>query len=129
MPLIRLTVPNHLPDTSVQALAQAVHGALVVCCNVPQADRFIVVNRLPASAFMLDPYFPNVQRSRDACLVDITLLAGRSHAQKQAFYRHAVDAAERSGFRPDDILVSLAENSAMDWSLGLGVAYGADAHH
>ena len=128
MPLIRLTVPDHLPASQVNALAHAVHGALVACCNVPEKDRFIVVNRLPASAFMLDPHFPNVQRSQDACLVDITLLAGRSHAQKQAFYRHAVDAAERNGFRPDDILMSLTENSAMDWSLGLGVAYGAENH-
>ncbi|MBY0466703.1 MAG: tautomerase family protein [Burkholderiales bacterium] len=129
MPLIRLTVPDHLPDTQVQALAQAVHGALVACCNVPAQDRFIVVTRLPGSALMLDPHFPNVQRSRDACIVDITLLVGRSNAQKQAFYRHAADAAERCGIRPDDLLMSLAENTAMDWSLGRGVAYGAEAHH
>lgn len=127
MPLIRLTVPDHLPDTQVQALAQAVHGALVACCNVPEQDRFIVVTRLPSSALVLDPHFPNVQRSRDACIIDITLLAGRSNAQKQAFYRHAADAAERNGFRPDDLLMSLAENTAMDWSLGRGVAYGAEA--
>jgi hypothetical protein len=129
MPLVRLTVPDHLPSAQVNALAQAVHGALVACCNVPEKDRFLVVTRLPAAAFMWDPHFPDVHRSQNACLVEISLLSGRSPTQKQAFYRHAVDAAVREGFRPDDILLSLAENSAMDWSLGRGVAYGAaDCH-
>lgn len=128
MPLIRLTVPDHLPQPQVDSLAHAVHAALVNCCNVPPDDRFIVVTRLPARSLMLDPHFPGVQRSRDACIVETTLLAGRTHAQKTAFYREAVQAAAQAGFRPDDILLALTENTAMDWSLGLGVAY-ADHEH
>lgn len=123
MPLIRLTVPDHLPDTSVQALAQAVHGALVACCNVPQADRFIVINRLPGSALMLDPYFPNVTRSADACIVDITLLGGRTADQKQRLYRHIAAGAVQAGLRADDVMVALTENSAIDWSLGRGMSF------
>jgi hypothetical protein len=35
MPLTRLSVPDHLNARQVRGLADAVHDALVECCDVP----------------------------------------------------------------------------------------------
>lgn len=126
MPLARLSVPSHLPAHRVRALADAVHDALVATCGVPQADRFQLVVRLEPEAMILDPVFPGVARSGDASVVEISFLGGRSPAQKRALYREAVARAVQGGFRPDDVMIALVENSAIDWSLGRGLAY-ADA--
>lgn len=129
MPLIRLTVPDHIPADQVHALAHCAHAALVHCCDVPENDRFIVINRIPAQAMLLDPHFPNVCRSPDACLVETTLLAGRSATQKAHFFQRTVEAATAVGFRADDILLALTENTAADWSLGLGQSYAVVKSH
>lgn len=51
-------------------------------------------------------------------------LRGRSDAQKRARYRGVAERAHQIGLRPDDLLVALAENGPIDWSLGRGQAYG-----
>jgi hypothetical protein len=128
MPLSRLSVPLHLSPARVRALADAVHDGLVATCDVPPDDRFQLVSRFAPEAMIVNPTFGGVQRSADACIVEITFLAGRSAAQKQRLYRHVVACAAEAGLRADDILIALAENQAIDWSLGRGLAYaGAGA--
>lgn len=56
-------------------------------------------------------------------LVQITLSAGRSMAKKQAFYaRLAALLQVDPGVRPEDVTVSLVENTREDWSFGNGEA-------
>ena len=50
-------------------------------------------------------------------------LTGRTDDQKRALFRHIADQAVPAGFRTDDLMIALVENSRMDWSLGQGVAY------
>ncbi|HET6827230.1 MAG TPA: tautomerase family protein [Ramlibacter sp.] len=124
MPLTRLSVPAHLPDSLAQALAGAVQDALVQTCAVPQDDSFQLVQRFPPGSMLLDPHFGGVSRSDDACVIEIMFLQGRSDAQKRALYRGVAERAHQIGLRPDDLLVALAENGPIDWSLGRGQAYG-----
>ena len=57
----------------------------------------------------------------------MVFLVGRTDDQKRALFRHVAEQAVEVGFRADDLIIALVENSRMDWSLGLGVAY-ADHH-
>ena len=123
MPLTRLSFPAHLPDFQAVALAGAVQTALVQTCAVPQDDSFQLVQRFPPGSMLLDPHFGGVTRSANACVVEIMFLRGRSDAQKRALFRGIADGAQQVGLRPDDVLVALAENSPMDWSLGRGESY------
>ena len=125
MPLARLSVPAHLSAARVAALADAVHGALVATCNVPVDDRFHLITRFAPDAMLLNPTFPNVRRTADACVVEITFLQGRSDAQKTALYRHLAHAAVQAGFVGDDIFVALTENGPMNWSMGRGEPFAA----
>lgn len=123
MPLARISVPAHLSRELITALADAVHQGLVETCGVPPDDRFQLVSRFEPDAMILNPTFPNVKRSAGACIVEITFLGGRSDGQKRALYARVVAMAASAGFAPDDIMIALTENSAIDWSLGRGQAY------
>lgn len=123
MPLIRLSVPDHLSAQQVRGLADAVHEALVECCDVPQGDRFQLVSRFARSHLILDPTFGGVQRTADACVIEIILLAGRTDTQKRRFYGALAARAAGIGLAEDDLVVGLVENGPIDWSLGKGRAY------
>jgi hypothetical protein len=123
MPLTRLSVPAHLSVQQVRGLADAVHDALVECCDVPQGDRFQLVSRFERDHMILDPTFGDVQRTADACVIEITFLSGRTDAQKRRLYRNLAARSVGIGLAQDDLVVGLVENGAIDWSLGKGRAY------
>jgi len=123
MPLARISIPSHLAAAKALALADAVHEALISTCNVPANDRFQLVTRFEGKDMLLDPTFPEVERSAEASIVEIIFLAGRSDDRKRSLYRAIVAGAVAAGFRSDDVMVTLIENSPIDWSLGRGEAY------
>lgn len=123
MPLTRISAPRHLPYAQVKALADAAQEALVSTCNVPPNDLFQLLARFDAEEMILDPTFGGVSRSSDACIVEITFLQGRTDDQKRQLFKRLTERAVEAGFRPDDVMIALVENSRMDWSLGHGVAY------
>jgi hypothetical protein len=123
MPLTRISVPDHLSAQQVRGLADAVHDALVKCCDVPQGDRFQLVSRFERDHLILDPTFGDVQRTADACVIEITFLSGRTEDQKRRLYRDLATRAAGIGLAQDDLVVGLVENRAIDWSLGKGRAY------
>ena len=123
MPLTRLSVPDHLSAQQVRGLADAVHNALVGCCDVPQGDRFQLISRFDRDHLILDPSFGDVQRTADACVIEITFLSGRTDTQKRRLYSDLAARAVGIGLAQDDLVVGLVENGAIDWSLGKGRAY------
>lgn len=123
MPLTKISAPRHLAHAKVKALADAVQDGLVKTCNVPPDDLFQLISRFDSEEMILDAEFGGVHRSRDACIAEITFLRGRSDEQKRALFKHVAQGAVAAGFRPDDVMIALTENSHMDWSLGHGVAY------
>lgn len=127
MPLTKISAPKHLSTRQVKALADAIQDGLVQTCKVPPNDLFQLITRFEADEIILDPHFGGVNRSADACIAEITFLIGRTDDQKRALFRHIADKAVEAGFRADDIMIALVENSRMDWSLGNGTAY-ADQH-
>jgi hypothetical protein len=124
MPLVRISVPVHLSTEKVRVLADAVHAALVQACNVPVNDRFQLISRFADDDRIIDPTFPNVDRTADASIVEITLLEGHDDSRKRLLYREIALGAAAGGFSTDDIFVALLENARVDWSPGGGIAYG-----
>lgn len=127
MPLVRMSVPESLPVRKTRALADTVHEGLVTTCNVPVKDRFHLISVFPEGRMDLDPTFPDVMRTPEACVVEILFLEGRTTAQRAALFRHVAAAAMDAGFQGDDIMIVLTENAPTDWSLGYGRSYG-EAH-
>ncbi len=123
MPLTKISAPRHLAYAKVKALADAVQDGLVQTCLVPPKDLFQIIARFDSEEMILDPTFGGVSRSQEACIVEITFLSGRTDEQKRNLFRRIAEKAVTAGFRPDDVMVALTENTRMDWSLGNGVAY------
>ena len=127
MPLARISVPTELTIERVHALADAVHDGLVETCGVPPKDRFQLVSRYAPDLMLIDPTFPDVTRTVEASIVEILFLEGRTIDQKKQLFRSIAERAVRAGFCADDIMIVLAENAPVDWSLGRGLAFGD--HH
>ena len=123
MPLTRISVPQHLLPSQVKALAVAVQTGLVQTCDVPVDDCFQLITRFAAENMNLNSTFGNMARTRDASVVEITFLQGRTDEQKRALYRRVTDDAAAAGYKPDDIMIALTENAPIDWTLGQGLAF------
>ncbi len=123
MPLVRISIPAHFTPERQQALSAAVHDSMVATINVPAADRFQIITRHGPEDLVIDPAFLDIERGKDAVIVNITLRSGRTNDQKRALYAHVADTASRSaGMRPQDIMIVLTENTLPDWSFGNGLA-------
>lgn len=123
MPLTRISAPRHLTLNQVRALADAVQTGLVSTCKVPVDDRFQLIARFAPDEMILNPTFGGMNRTADACIVEITFLQGRSDDQKRALYRCVADEAVAAGFNADDVMIALSENASIDWTLGRGLAF------
>jgi len=126
MPLSRISVPSLLSPAKVRALADAVHHGLVTTCDVPDKNRFQLVSCYPSGSMILDPTFPNVRRTAEACVIEILFLAGRTTEQKSRLFQTIVARALDAGFHGDDLMIALVENAPTDWSLAGGLAFGRD---
>jgi phenylpyruvate tautomerase PptA (4-oxalocrotonate tautomerase family) len=124
MPLSRISVPEHLPPERVRALADAVHRGLVETCRVHEKDRFQLISVFPKDRMIIDPTYPHFQRSADAVIIEVLFLLGRTTEQKASLFRTIADLAEAAGFKRDDLMVALTENSPRDWSAGGGEVFG-----
>jgi phenylpyruvate tautomerase PptA (4-oxalocrotonate tautomerase family) len=123
MPLVRIDLRAGKPAHHLCAIGAAVQQAMVECLNVPARDQFQVIAEHDADHLVYNPDYLDIQRSDDIVLIQITLSAGRSTEQKQAFYaRLAALLREGPGLRPEDLTVSLVENTREDWSFGNGEA-------
>jgi 4-oxalocrotonate tautomerase len=126
VPLVRITLrkgrsPEFLRDTSL-----AVHQALVATANVPEDDKFHIIEEVDADRLIAHPSYGGVSRSEGLIVVQITLNAGRTADVKRALYADIARRLQESvDVRPDDVLVSLVEVTKENWSFGGGrMTYG-----
>jgi phenylpyruvate tautomerase PptA (4-oxalocrotonate tautomerase family) len=123
MPLVRIDVIEGRSDTELAALGAAVHHALTTCFGVPDRDRFQLFTEHRRGRLVYDPAYLGVERTDAIVVVQVFFSTGRSAEQKQAFYALVADGiAQRTATRPDDVFISLVENTRADWSFGNGVA-------
>ena len=123
MPLVRIDLRAGQPDERVRAIGDAVHQALVECLGVPARDRFQIVAEHRPDRLRYYPTYLDIARTDDFTVIHVTLSAGRTTAQKQAFYsRLAALLAAGPGLRPQDVAIVLVENTREDWSFGDGEA-------
>jgi hypothetical protein len=123
MPLLRIT--GSYERNLLNAAADDVHQAMVSCLTVPEDDVFRVIDVAPQDAIQADKQYMRIERRRPL-FIEITLRAGRTDDAKRAFYGAvAENIRKRHTIRPEDLLIVLHENTAVDWSFGNGVAQNA----
>lgn len=123
MPLVRISLLRGKDAGYLRRLGDAIHGALVETIGVPAADRFQLVTQHAPEEFVYDPSYLGIARSPDLVILQITLSAGRTLAQKRSLYRNiARRLHEAVALGPGDAWINLVEVGKEDWSFGLGTA-------
>ena len=122
MPIVRIDLIRGRSDADVAAISGAIHQALVEHMNVPQRDRFHIINEHAPNRFIFNPDYLEVPRTEGIVMIQIFLSQGREQNQKLAFYERAPDLLAEAGVRPEDVMIGFSENTRGDWSFGRGHA-------
>lgn len=123
MPLIRISLRKGKPAAYRQKIAENVYRALRETFNVPEEDRFVVIEEYDADNFVFSKTYMDIPRSDDLVILQLAVSNTRSVTQKQALYQRIVERLrDKAGLRPEDVFINLVEVDIADWSFGRGVA-------
>ena len=123
MPLVRIDLRRGKSPEYRKAICDGVYRAMRETFNVPEEDRFMVVNEHDDDNFSFSRSYLNIMRTEDLVIIQITANNTRTVAQKKAFYARVVELLSGNpGIRPEDVLISLVQVTPEDWSFGHGMA-------
>ncbi|NWD76959.1 tautomerase family protein [Pseudomonas gingeri] len=122
MPLVRIDVAADTAPETVATISDVVYQAMVSTANVPEHDKFQIINRhardelvYPAAGYLGITYTPNI------VFIQVTWNAGRTVEVKKAFYQAIAEGIHtRTGLRKEDVWISLVDVKREDWSFGNG---------
>jgi hypothetical protein len=114
MPLVRIDLDRELYDSLHEQIGLEVHQAQVETIRCPPDDKFQIFTPHGAKELKFDPHYNNVDR-QSLVVIQITLVHLYSVKTKTLLYHAIVDRLTALGIRPEDILISLIENSYEDW--------------
>jgi 4-oxalocrotonate tautomerase len=123
MPLVRIDLPHNIEPERRSLIGDIVYQAMNEVLNVPDGDKFQIINVHDPDTLRMDRAYLGIDRSADAFIIDITLNAGRSVELKQRFYSSLVERlTAEAKVRPQDVLIVLTEVAKENWSFGNGEA-------
>jgi 4-oxalocrotonate tautomerase len=123
MPLVRIDLRRGRPAAYRRAICDGVYRALRETFNVPENDRFLVVNEHDAANFIHADSYVDIAYSDDMVIVQITVGDTRTTVTKQALFAGiAALLAENPGLRKEDVFINLVECKTENWSFGNGIA-------
>ncbi|GGA54094.1 tautomerase family protein [Edaphobacter acidisoli] len=122
MPLVRISTKPRTAEER-RAIGDAVYVAMRETLNVPENDRFQIITEHSGEDLIYDPSYLGIARTAGIVFIQVFLRRGRSVEMKQAFYRRTAELLHANvGIRSEDVLITLSENDAPDWSFGNGIA-------
>jgi len=101
-------------------IADGIYRALIDVADVPEDDRFQVINEVPSVNLIYSPDYLGFDRSPSVVFIQIFLNAGRSVDVKRELYAKIAENLGTAGVRADDILINLVEMAQENWSFGGG---------
>ncbi|WP_294749596.1 tautomerase family protein [uncultured Exiguobacterium sp.] len=122
MPLLRFDVIEGRSEAELKTLLDTAHDAMVEAFDVPERDRYQIVHTHKAHEMVIQDTGLGFERSKDIVLISVTSKT-RTQEKKQRLYQLLAERLEANcGLAPTDLMVSIVENDAADWSFGLGEA-------
>jgi phenylpyruvate tautomerase PptA (4-oxalocrotonate tautomerase family) len=122
MPMLNFTVLRGRSREEIRQLLDSAHAAVVEAFEVPERDRYQIVDvREPEHVIALDTGL-GFERSDKLVIIQVTSRR-RTDAQKQRFYELLAENLHRDcGLDAKDLIVSITENGDADWTFGEGRA-------
>ena len=123
MPLVRVSIRRGKPVAYRKAILDGIYRAMRSTFDVPEEDRFMVINEHDEADFSNSKTYLGIDRTDDLVLVQLTVSNTRTVEKKQALYRQIVEnLAADPGVRPEDVFINLVEVLPANWSFGRGIA-------
>ncbi len=123
MPLTRISLRRGRTPAQLTAILDSVYDAMRATFDVPEDDRFMVIDEHEAETFSYGAGYLGIARTDALVLIQITFSQGRTVEKKRALYAAIVENLTRApGLRPEDVFINLLEVKPENWSFGHGVA-------
>jgi 4-oxalocrotonate tautomerase len=123
MPLTRISLRRGKPAPYRQAIMDGIYAAMRETFEVPEDDRFMVVDEYEAENFSFGRSYLGIARSDDLVIIELVVSNTRSIEQKKALFAAIKDRLTADpGLRSEDIFINLVEVMKENWSFGHGVA-------
>lgn len=116
MPFNKIHVPRALSSEMCNKINDNLHDSLVETCAVNPDDFFCLVCRYEPEDMIFHPTFLGDRDPKGTIVIEIALLAGRTDDQKEALFRDVRRRLGAIGFAPQNSIMYLIENGAIDWS-------------
>jgi 4-oxalocrotonate tautomerase len=120
MPITRIAIREGKSSEYKQALMDEIYEAMRETVAIKDGDRFMAVTEHGDDEFAFGPFL-GIDRSADLVQVQVFWAPGKTVEAKLAMYRRIVERlADDPGIRPEDVLISVVETAAENWSFGNG---------
>lgn len=122
MPLINIDLVEGRTDAQVQTLLDTVHRAMVDAFEVPERDRYQIVNEHRPGRLIVEDTGLDIPRTGNVVVIR-AVSRPRTEESKVKFYQLLAQMLlEKCGVEPSDLMVSIVTNTDADWSFGHGRA-------
>lgn len=127
MPLVHIhVIDGRRSADELRQVCEVIQGVMHRHFAAPENDRYQLVTAHPVGRILVGDSGLGLARTDDVILVEVTE-QGRSREQKIGMYRAmAQSLSEATGLHPNDLIISVTENSREDWSFGGGAAQFLD---
>jgi 4-oxalocrotonate tautomerase len=123
MPLTRIALRKGKSPAYKRAILDHVYEAMRDLFNVPEEDRFMLVDEYEVENFLYSPNYLGIARDDDLVIIQITANNTRTLEQKQALYAGIAERlALDPGIKPENVFINLLEVTKENWSFGNGIA-------
>jgi phenylpyruvate tautomerase PptA (4-oxalocrotonate tautomerase family) len=120
MPVTRIAIRDGKSDDYKQALLDEIYESMRETVAIKDGDRFMAITEHGEHEFGYGPFL-GIDRSDDLVQIQVFWAPGKSVDQKLGMYRRIVERlGANPGVRPQDVLISVTETAAENWSFGNG---------
>jgi phenylpyruvate tautomerase PptA (4-oxalocrotonate tautomerase family) len=120
MPVTRIAIRAGKTAEYKQALLDEIYEAMRETVAIKDGDRFMAISEHGEHEFAYGAFL-GIDRSADLVQIQVFWVPGKTVEAKLAMYRTIVERLGRNpGVRSEDILISVVETAAENWSFGNG---------
>lgn len=122
MPVTRIAIGEGKTPGYKQALMDEIYEAMRETVAIKDGDRFMAITEHGAHEFAYGAFL-GIERSEDLVQIQVFWAPGKATEAKLAMYKKIVERlGQNPGVRPEDVLISVIETAAENWSFGNGDA-------
>lgn len=122
MPLLNIDMFRGKTPTENKKVLDAIHAAVVEAFEVPERDRYQILNLHDQAEMILLDTGLGFDRTENQLVIRVTSKK-RTEKQKQLFYKRVTERLlDECQIEPRDVMISIVENGDADWSFGYGEA-------